>query len=223
MLPRTVQSRRLLQGALDRAVGRKWRLPLGQGRVALTFDDGPDPLYTPLVLDELRALEVRATFFCVGERVASAPDVVRRMQDEGHAVGSHGYHHDDLPTLPLRKLIEDFRRGHHVLEDQLGARSALYRPAHGDRAPRTALTARAHGLTLWMWTVDPEDYLPDARPDDLVTRCANLTDGDVIVLHDGLEQPESHAARDRSATVAALRPIVEHARARGLEFVRLPA
>ncbi len=191
--------------------------------VALTFDDGPDPIYTPQLLDELRSLDVPATFFCVGERVAESPALVRRMIAEGHRVGSHGERHADLPTLSFGALVADLRAGHRTLETHLAQGSRLYRPAHGDLAARTAITARIHGLRTWLWTVDPEDYRPGVTAEELAARCAGLEDGDVVVMHDGLEQPESPSASDRSATVASIRPIVEQARAKGLEFVGLPA
>jgi peptidoglycan/xylan/chitin deacetylase (PgdA/CDA1 family) len=194
----------------------------GSNGVALTFDDGPDRVYTPRILDVLADLDVKATFFCVGERVAAHPDVVRRMVAEGHVVGSHTSTHQDLPTLSHRQLLDDVRRGRDTLRAELGRSARLFRPPHGDLALRTAIVARGLGLSTWMWTVDPEDWRPGVSAEALVAGCEGADAGDVILLHDGLEQPWAPEALDRSATVDALAGIVADARAKGLAFVGLP-
>ncbi len=215
--------RRIWAKARDTALDLRWRLDDRQPTVALTFDDGPDPTYTPAILDLLAELDVRATFFCVGDSVARHPEIVRRMAAEGHAVGSHGGTHVDLPTLGTRALLADLERGRAALRDHAGIDTRLYRPTHGDRSLRTGIAARRFGLRTWLWTVDPEDWRPAADPARIASGCAGLVAGDVILLHDALEQPHTPEATNRSATVEAIAPIVAAARARGLEFARLPA
>ncbi|MPY94082.1 MAG: polysaccharide deacetylase family protein [Acidimicrobiia bacterium] len=206
----------------EAALGRSRRLPAGPPLVALTFDDGPDPLYTPAVLDVLAELEVRATFFCVGYRVVEHPGAVERMVADGHVVGSHTATRRDLPTLALRELTDDVRRGRDVLVGQLGRPAPLFRPPHGDLALRTGAVARGLGLRTWMWTVDPEDWRPGVQAGAIAAGCEQTGPGDVIVLHDGLEQPWAPEALDRSATVEALPAIIRSARAKGLAFAGLP-
>jgi peptidoglycan/xylan/chitin deacetylase (PgdA/CDA1 family) len=144
------------------------------------------------------------------------------MASEGHVLGSHTETHQDLPTLDRQALVDDLRRGRRSLEVALGRPAPLFRPPHGDLALRTGAAARALGMRTWLWTVDPEDWRPGVRASQLVEGCAAAGAGDVIVLHDGLEQPWAPEALDRSATVAALPGIVGAARARGLEFAGLP-
>jgi peptidoglycan/xylan/chitin deacetylase (PgdA/CDA1 family) len=191
--------------------------------VALTFDDGPDPVYTPRVLDVLGELGVRATFFCVGDRVAEHPDVVRRMVAEGHVVGSHTATHPDLPPLGVAQLRDEVRRGHEALGAVVDGPPPLFRPPHGDLGLRTGAVARAYGLRTWLWTVDPQDWRPGVQADELVAGCEPAGPGDVVLLHDGLEQPWAPEALDRSATVEALAGIVASVRAKGLTFAGLPA
>jgi peptidoglycan/xylan/chitin deacetylase (PgdA/CDA1 family) len=202
---------------------RERRLPVGTGGVALTFDDGPDPCYTPAVLDVLATFGVVATFFCVGDLAASQPDIVRRMIEEGHAVGSHGAMHADLPTLANAELAGNLRGGRDMVAAVVGAPVPLFRPPHGDATLRTGLMARGLGLHTWLWTVDPEDWRPGIRSAEVVSGCSQAGEGDVIVLHDGLQEPWSPEALDRSATVEALPEIIEGGRSKGLQFVRLPA
>ncbi len=207
----------------EAALGRRRALGEGSLSVALTFDDGPDPTYTPQVLDVLAELGVSATFFCVGDRVAEHPEVVRRMVAEGHVVGSHTATHPDLPSLDQRHLVNEIRAGRDQLQAELGHDAPLFRPPHGDLALRTGVSARTLGLTTWLWTVDPEDWRPGVQAEAIVDGCEPTGPGDVILLHDGLEQPWAPEALDRSATVAALPGIVASARAKGLTFVGLPA
>lgn len=191
--------------------------------VALTFDDGPDPRYTPAVLDVLRRLDVPATFFCVGDLAVTHPEIVRRMVREGHAVGSHGAHHAELPSLSRAELAANLRAGRDMVAAVVGGPVPLFRPPHGDPSFRTGLIARRFRLHTWFWTVDPEDWRPAISTSQVVSGCARLSDGDVIVLHDGLQEPWAPEALDRSATVEALPHIVDVARAKQLRFVRLPA
>ncbi|HEX6129478.1 MAG TPA: polysaccharide deacetylase family protein, partial [Candidatus Limnocylindria bacterium] len=97
--------------------GCAWRGPRGIPRLALTFDDGPDPEWTPRLLDALGAAGVRGTFFLIGERAARAPGLVRRMVSEGHEVGNHSWSHRSLWLCGPRATAEQIRRAHDRLGD----------------------------------------------------------------------------------------------------------
>jgi peptidoglycan/xylan/chitin deacetylase (PgdA/CDA1 family) len=193
-----------------------------RGAVALTFDDGPDPDHTPVVLDTLRVLGVPATFFVVGERVRRHPDLVRRIVDEGHAVGSHSDSHRDPWSVPYRALARDYRRGRVTLEAVVGRRPIrLFRPPKGYVDEAGAIAMLLTRLRPWLWTVDPGDWTPGIGPDAIVTAVGPLRGGEVILLHDAIEGPLDHRALDRSATVAALPAVAERVRAAGLRFTTL--
>lgn len=213
-LPRARQARHELLRGVARA---RRRLPPGRGDIALTFDDGPDPRFTPAVLDVLAAHGARATFFLVGSRVAEHPELVRRIRDEGHVVGSHSATHPDARRTPARQLRVDYASGRAALETALhGGAVALFRPPNGVLDEKGALVVRRLGLVPWLWNVDPEDWHPDTSEDDIVTRCAALRPGDVVLLHDGLERPLATRALDRSATVRALSRVLALLREQGL-------
>jgi peptidoglycan/xylan/chitin deacetylase (PgdA/CDA1 family) len=190
--------------------------------VSLTFDDGPHVGTTDLVLDVLAELDVKATFFCVGRNVQAHPELVRRMVVEGHTVGSHSFTHPYVEDLRQHSVLDEYSWGRRAVEEALGYPSALFRPPHGYvRLLNTAPLSRILRLKTWLWTVDPEDWRPGACSRDIATTAGKAQSGDVILLHDWVEQPEAPEALDRSATVAALPQIVSSVRCKGLQFQAL--
>jgi peptidoglycan/xylan/chitin deacetylase (PgdA/CDA1 family) len=197
------------------------RLPEASRSVALTFDDGPDPQFTPLVLDVLAEHGVHATFFLVGFRAERHPEVVRRIQDEGHAIGSHTQTHPDLWEVPLTQAIQEFRRGRATLESITGSSLPLFRPPKGSLNLSQAASVRALQLHTWLWSVDPGDWKPETTPDAIMEGLGQLQPGDVVLLHDAIEKPIEASTTDRSATVGALSRIILAARSQGLGFATL--
>lgn len=228
---RAGQRRSPVAGLSRRARTLRWNLAnhlggvnrrVGPDAVALTFDDGPQPGSTDRILDVLAELDVRATFFCVGRNAEAHPDLVRRMRSEGHAVGSHSYTHPTPGDIPITRLAREYARGRRVVADILGYDPALFRPPHGHLTPTSAVMVRGQRLAPWLWTVDPEDWRPGVTRDHIQAVAGRATGGDVVLLHDWIEQPWAPAALDRSATVAALPGIVRAVRGRGLRLDRLP-
>jgi peptidoglycan/xylan/chitin deacetylase (PgdA/CDA1 family) len=188
--------------------------------VALTFDDGPDPQYTPRTLDALAGLGVTATFFLVGARAALHPHLVERIVAEGHEVGSHSYDHPEPGTLSVGALGRNYRAGRRAVEDAAGRAVRRFRPPKGfiDRAG--AVAVRAAGMTsTWLWTTDPNDWAPGASADAIAAHPSEP--GAVWLLHDGLQPPVA-TANDRSETIAALAGIVARLQRSGMRFVVLP-
>ncbi|WP_448614625.1 polysaccharide deacetylase family protein [Modestobacter sp. URMC 112] len=193
------------------------------GAVALTFDDGPHPDSTPRVLDVLRRLDVQATFFCVGRNARDHPALVHRALDEGHAIGSHSWSHPHPAETPRRRLSLEYSDGREAVASVVGRDVPLFRPPHGHLSVGDALLMRRQRLVTWLWTVDPEDWRPGVSSSDIVSVASRAGSGDVVLLHDWVEQPWAPQALDRSATVKALPAIVEAVTGRGLHFVTLPA
>lgn len=189
--------------------------------VALTFDDGPDPVFTPAVLDALAAAGAHATFFLVGAHAARAPALVRRIVAEGRGLGSHSQTHRDPWTLSPRELVADYRGGRRAVETASGLTVRAFRPPKGHLDGAGAAAIRLAGVRPWLWSVDPEDWAPGATASQLRERVAHAAAGDVVLLHDGLAGPGSEAAADRSATVSALPGILAGLRGRRLEPVLL--
>jgi peptidoglycan/xylan/chitin deacetylase (PgdA/CDA1 family) len=201
---------------MQRLAGAQRRTPWG---VALTFDDGPSPGYTPVLRDLLRDLDVRATFFCLGTNVQAHPDLVLRMRAEGHGVGSHSRSHPSFAELDLDGIAAEIEGGVVDLQLVLGRRTKLFRPPNGHIDRRVALAMRRARLDAWLWNVDTHDYEPGVSVDHVVERGADVRDRDVVLLHDAMAGvPE---AADRSVTLEAVPRIVERIRAKGLDFTAL--
>jgi peptidoglycan/xylan/chitin deacetylase (PgdA/CDA1 family) len=185
--------------------------PSGSRSVALTFDDGPDPTYTPQVLDRLRELDVRATFFVVGRQAEAQQGLVRRMADEGHEVGQHSFTHAPPAHRSARVLVAEARRTSALVERLLGRRPRLFRPPYGELTPGELLGLWSLGLTVVLWNRDPKDFASTAvEPIQRWLESEPLSGGDILLLHDVHER-----------IVPAIDLVVEQAGRLGLGFVTL--
>ncbi len=199
--------------------------PPARLEVALTFDDGPHPEWTPKVLDVLARAAVKATFFVVGRRVAEHRDVVMETSRRGHEIGMHLYSHERGVVKDDGRFEEELRRSAGELEALLGEPVRWLRFPYGERGrqrPRDIF--RAHGVRTAHWTFSALDgTLRD--PADVAARVrAGLRPGAIVLLHDALA--DEHAlpppyVRERDATVAALPLIFDTLRARGLKAVTM--
>lgn len=211
-----------LHGALHRnspIFGRALaRLPTRQKRVALTFDDGPNPIATPRVLDTLRAHDVRATFFLLGRHVERWPEIARRVHDEGHSVGNHGYHHRKLHLCGPGFTRLDLMLGTDAIARATGATPEYFRSPHGFRSPWVSRIAAELGQRTVGWTLGVWDS--DRPGADVITRRAveGCRPGTILLLHDG---DAYDAMGDRAQTADALPGIIEELQDLGYEFARL--
>lgn len=186
-------------------------------QVALTFDDGPDPQYTPAVLDVLAAFGVTATFFLIGRNALAHPDLVRRIAAAGHEIANHTQDHLWLDSIALPVVARQIRDAETSLRATGGRPGQLFRPPRGWTSPGVAAVTLAEGLRSVYWTDCLESHLP-AGPSaaaDRVARRANP--GSILLCHDGgrLAGPNQQA-HDRSGTVAALPELVAGLLRRGL-------
>ena len=183
--------------------------------IALTFDDGPDPVWTPLVLDALASVRARATFFVVAPRARRYPSLLVRMREEGHDVGFHCTEHIRHDSMTPGEIEADLESGLTALACPV----RLWRTPWGVVTPATEDVARKHGLTLVGWTTDTEDWR-GGPPDEMLARVTrNLLPRAIVLMHDGIGPG---ATRDGCAmTVDVIGPLVSLARSRGLEPVPL--
>lgn len=190
----------------------------GETRVALTFDDGPHPEWTPRVLDALREKGARATFFVIGENARRHPELVRRIVEEGHEVGGHGDTHAwTTPFFGRRRLEGEIRRCLDAVRAAAGVTPRLWRPPIGIRTPGQSGVPERNDLLVIGMARRSGDTRPDADPADLGRRFVETAGrGEVLALHDG-EEPLHPAPR--AATVAALPAILDGLAAKGLRPV----
>ena len=196
-------------------------------RVALTFDDGPTPGVTPLVLDALERAHVTATFFVVGRAVRAHPELVRRMARDGFAIESHSDTHAHLNALPPPALAAELDRSIAAIVDASGRRPRWLRPPFGARDAAVLDAARARGLRVVTWgpnLLDGGDTLHFPAPAGALRAqarrlVARVHDGDVVLLHDGERGTGRTGERAWEAGVTPY--LVEALRARGFAFVSL--
>ncbi|ANB55965.1 polysaccharide deacetylase family protein [Anoxybacillus sp. B7M1] len=168
---------------IRRNAWRIYKKGMRKGAVALTFDDGPDPYYTPQLLDLLKKHDIKATFFVVGTRAAKYPDLIRRMDREGHEIGLHNYRHISNWILFPPFLQRGLRKSALIIERITGKRPVYYRPPWGHFNLFT-WTLQAKYPTI-MWTHILGDWKESIGVDELLRRLKNgLQDGAIIVLHD---------------------------------------
>jgi peptidoglycan-N-acetylglucosamine deacetylase len=188
-----------------------WEGPADRKWVSLTIDDGPHPEVTPQLLKALRLVNAPATFFVVGERAEKQPDLVRRIQDEGHEIGNHTWTHRPL-TFGCCRPADQIARTEELLERLAPGSLRIFRPPFGlIGAGGGGALARA-GLTPIYWSVVPADWDP-ITPEQIRTRVmSEVHPGAVVVLHGG---------RPWHAAAGALETLVTDLRAQGYEVVPL--
>jgi len=158
----------------------------GAATVALTFDDGPDPVGTPAVLDALAAAGVHGTFFVLVDRADQHPALVRRVVDEGHEVGLHGADHRRLTALDARTVGRELRTARDRLEEVAGVPVRWFRPPFGSQSVATYFAARRAGLLPVVWTAWGEDWVDQPAAQVAERVMDGVVDGGIVLLHDGL-------------------------------------
>ena len=157
--------------------------------VLLTFDDGPDAITTPQVLQTLNKHDVKAMFFVIGEKAAKNPHLLQQIKSDGHLIGNHTYSHPPLFALaPFRMVLQEIRKGNETIKQITGADSNWFRPPIGYTNPIIARAVKKSGLSVVGWNKRSFDsVIKDSEK--LKTRLLNLTQpGSIILLHDNLNQ-----------------------------------
>lgn len=177
--------------------------------LALTFDDGPDPLYTGHILDVLKEKDVRGTFFVLGENVQGNPELMRRIYEDGHEVANHGYSHNYSPS----KFVQELSKTEEILQNMFNTRSVYYRPPGGIVSESVLKAVNEQGLTLALWSVDSKDWQNPGSERIAQTVIKNSFPGAIVLLHDGGEK--------REQTIRALPVIIDQLKREGYRFVTL--
>jgi len=179
-------------------------------RIALTFDDGPDPVRTPLLLDLLAELDVKATFFVVGAAAEAHPELVARIAREGHEVGNHTFSHRYLPLTRSRTVARELAATDAAIARATGTAPTLARPPYGGRSPRNVRVFDKLGKRLVLWDVNSYDW-KGAPAEQVAHRVVERArPGSIVLLHEAREGGET--------TIDAVRMLVPALRARDFEL-----
>ncbi len=166
--------------------GEVWRGPVGKKRVALTFDDGPNPLYTSTVMEELKRYGGRSTFFLVGKMAQQYPDLVLQLLAEGHELGNHSYTHPNITKLKQSELIAEVLRTRVLIKDISGRQTYLFRPPGGNIDEAATKQLKALDYNIVYWDVNAGEYKKSATPEVQVARMLSvIKDGSIVLLHTG--------------------------------------
>lgn len=185
--------------------------------VALTFDDGPDQIYTPQILDILKEYNVKATFFLLGSKMLQYPEVVQRIKAEGHAIGGHSYSHPDLRKIsPEIAYATEIEKTQGIMLDLLGYQPLFFRPPYGAITDQQIDYLAQRNFKIVNWSIDTFDW--DAKQNSVQEMTGKikryLHEGAIILMHS--------AGRDRKNTVKALPEIIKFLEASGYQLVTVP-
>lgn len=187
--------------------------------VAITFDDGPNPSFTPQILDILKEKGVKATFFVVGLHVKKYPEVARRIVAEGHDIGNHTYTHKDLVPSTRRMVLAQVHKTDQTIKRVTGVSTNLFRPPRGiySNAVRRLLVEE-EGYRFVLWSVSSTDWRK-ISPKKILKRIARYTrPGAILLFHDsGALIRREGASRD--STVESLSMVIDYLRSKGYEIV----
>ncbi|MFN8260476.1 MAG: polysaccharide deacetylase family protein [Chitinophagales bacterium] len=170
-----------------------WELSANVPTIYLTFDDGPHPEITPWILEQLKKYNAKATFFCLGKNAEKYPEIVRQIIAEGHAVGSHGYHHLNGWKTDTETYLEDVMNAEKISK-QIGYENTLFRPPYGKikKSQISNLKSRIPDAQIINWSLMPGDFDETISSEQC---CSNLMkqmkSGDIICLHDN-EKARKH-------------------------------
>lgn len=202
------QLRRLSKAELNRFVIRR-----GSERglkLALTFDDGPHPAFTPKLVQILKEAQVPATFFMIGHMAESYPDMVKLASDNGFEIANHTFSHVTLTKLTDDQVDTEYRATNDMIKKLTGKTPRFCRPPGGDYDLNVLEAAYGLGLTTVLWTDDPGDYMNPGDSELLESETAKISAGGIILLHDGSQD-----------TVDTLAKFIASCKRRGYRFVTL--
>lgn len=185
--------------------------------IALTFDDVPDPRFTPQILDILRRYRVKATFFIVGNRAAKHPLLVKRIVREGHSIGNHSYNHPQFSKLGIQKFRSQIIRTENIINRIAGFRPRLIRPPYGDINEQQLKWAEVHGYKLVNWNVDSQDWKGLSKEQVKRNILSHAGRGSIILQHGG-----GGVGSNLRGTIEALPEIIKALRLKGYTFVTVP-
>ncbi|GIN73763.1 hypothetical protein J14TS2_42380 [Bacillus sp. J14TS2] len=178
--------------------------PESKREVALTFDDAPDETFTPIILDILKQKDVKATFFLVGYRIEKYPDVVKRIVQEGHAIGNHSYNHPDFLTLSNTDFWNQIGRTDELIESYTGFKPTIVRPPYGNINDKQLEWLASHKRIVVNWNVDSLDWKGLDAEQVTNNILLNVTPGSIILQHSGTGD-----GGDLSGTIRALPIIID--------------
>ena len=189
--------------------------PYNKAEVALTFDDGPDPVFTPAILDKLKAHDVKATFFLLGTNIEKFPEIAQRISAEGHVIGNHTYNHPKLTEVSDEVYYDEIQKTDELIQQLVGYKPKFFRPTYGAINENQVKWATEQGMMVTQWTVDTLDWKGLSAEQITQTVTSEAFPGSIILQHNAPDVP-------LQGTVDALDQIIPQLQAKAARFVTLP-
>jgi peptidoglycan/xylan/chitin deacetylase (PgdA/CDA1 family) len=185
-----------------------------QKMIAFTFDDGPSPIYTPILLDLLQEFNAKATFFVLGERFEQFPEIVQREVRDGHEIGNHTYHHFDMTQLSPEQQKVELELSHELIIKHTGKPSCLFRPPFGiyDEQLLNITSSMGYEVIMWREENDVKDWMLPGVDLMVSALCEQAGNGEIILLHDA-------GGEDRHQTLETMRRVLPILKEQGYSFV----
>lgn len=181
-------------------------------KISLTFDDGPDEIVTPKIIEILQNHHVKGNFFFIGSEAEKYPQVVKNAYENGNLVLSHSYHHVDLTTLSNAEQADEINNAGLAIQTIIGKEPAMIRPPYGETNETLIANAKDKGYSVIIWSIDTLDWSQKDAENIIKNVTDNLRNGDIILMHSDSEKTE---------TAKALPTIIEAVQEKGFEIVGL--
>lgn len=195
-----------------------FRVPAKRKVVALTFDDGPSPEWTPLILNELKKAGIKATFFMTGRHVDQYPEIAKQVAREGHEIENHGYAHNVVIYYREEELEEEIKYTEYLIKNVTGKTTKYFRPPKAWLGPKSKQKIKQMGYEAVLWSVNSKDWVGFNPARKVSVLSTKIKKGDILLFHDsgGVFKDEGG---DRSKTAAIIPLLAKELRKKGFDFV----
>jgi len=200
--------------------GTIYRVKTDKKRVVLTFDDGPSPEWTPKVLDELKRENIKAVFFMIGHHVQKYPDIARRVADEGHTIGNHGYAHSVMLYYTPAEIEEEIKYTEYVIREITGQITKYFRPPKAWLRKRIKEKIKSMGYDTILWSLNSKDWVSFNHKSIVNYISKNIRNGDILLFHDSGNVSTTEGG-NRTQTVKSISLLARTLREKGFEFVSI--
>ena len=189
--------------------------PYNKAEIALTFDDGPDPVFTPLILDKLMKYGVKASFFLLGVNIEKYPEIAKRISAEGHVIGNHTYNHPKLTEVSDEEYHYQIHKADELIQNLIGYKPKFFRPTYGAINENQVQWATEKGMMVTQWSIDTLDWKGLSAEVITQTVITDALPGSIILQHNALGVP-------LQGSVDALDQFIPQLQGMGVRFVTLP-
>jgi len=200
--------------------GTVFRVKTDKKHIVLTFDDGPSPVWTSQILDELKKENIKAMFFMIGYHVQKYPDIARRVAEAGHTIGNHGYAHSVMLYYTPAEIEEEIKYTEHVIHKYTGQTTKYFRPPKAWLRNTIKDKIEAMGYRTILWSLNSKDWVAFNHKSIVRYISKNIKNGDILLFHDSGNIVSTEGG-NRRQTVKSISLLARMLRDRGFEFVTI--